>query len=262
MPDADDTRNTPSPAPWFESWFKHPFYLEVYSHRDEEEAARCVATLLRLTGIGALDPAGLSVLDIACGAGRHALPLARLGYRVTANDLSPFLLDTARREAAQEGLALEFSCCDMRHIAPGSYDLIVQLFTSFGYFDNPEDDRLVLDKVAAALKPGGWYVLDLINPEQLERNLVPVSTRMAGRLLVEERRSIEDGRISKEITITAPEGESVRFRESVRLFSKEEITAMLEEAGLEPVRIAGDYEGGAWDRNSSPRMLLISRKAS
>ena len=130
---------------WFQEWFNHPLYLKVYSHRDHEEAVQCIRTILSLSGLDEKKPASLSVLDIACGAGRHALELARLGYKVTGNDLSPFLLEEARKAALKSNLPLKLTCCDMRHIPPyGNYDRVVQLFTSFGYFERKEYDQVVL----------------------------------------------------------------------------------------------------------------------
>lgn len=256
---------TPSDRPdggqWFQEWFNHPFYLRLYSHRDRPEAARCVATVLRLAGFGVPPKEGLRVFDIACGAGRHALELARLGCRVTANDLSPYLLEQADEAARNEGLPLELTCRDMRRIDESSaYGMVVQLFTSFGYFDDPEDDLTVLKAVERALEPGGWYALDLLNPRHLEKTLVPHSERRVGDLSVDERRSIEDGRVSKTITITADSGEQLSFTESVKLFEPETIEAMLIETGFELRRKGGSYEGEAFDPENSPRLILISQK--
>lgn len=257
---ADTSAPEPS-LPWFEEWFSHPLYLQVYSHRDRDEAARCIHTVLSLTALEHKDPAAVSVLDIACGAGRHALELARLGYSVTGNDLSPFLLEEARKEALQCGLQVKLTCCDMRRIAADPlFDLVVQLFTSFGYFDLREDDRLVVRRVYDSLKSGGWYVLDLINPVHLRRNLVSSSSRTSGKLTLLEERAIVDGRITKNITITSPGGETLSFSESVRLYSRSGILAVLHDAGFSVTGIAGDYQGTLFSEEDSPRMMLFCRK--
>ena len=205
---------------WFEEWFNHPLYLQAYSHRDHSEAAQCIQTILSLSALDLKKPDSLAVLDIACGAGRHALELARLGYRVTGNDLSPFLLEEAKKAAQKRNLPLQLSCCDMRKIPfESAYNLLVQLFTSFGYFDLIEDDQLVLNKAYKALQYGGWYVLDLINPLHLQRNLITHSSRTSGELAIIEDRILTEERITKTINIIPPDGQPISFNESVRLYS-------------------------------------------
>ncbi|MEI6757251.1 MAG: class I SAM-dependent methyltransferase [Chlorobium sp.] len=256
-----DTSETKPSGSWFEEWFNHPLYLAVYSHRDKDEAVRCIHTILSLSGLDLINPDLVSVLDIACGAGRHALELARLGYRVTGNDLSPFLLEEARKEAARNLLQIELTCCDMRHIpAGGNYDLVVQLFTSFGYFDSKEEDRQVLGKVYNTLGSGGWYVLDLINPLHLARTLLSESCKSSGELSIHEKRKLEGERISKTITITSPSKEQLTFQESVRLYSKSEIVRVLQGEGFRVETIIGNYDGDPFEENESPRMILFCRK--
>lgn len=247
--------------PWFEEWFSHPLYLEVYSHRDASEAAGCIRTIIRQTGLDSRSPSSVNILDIACGAGRHALEFARIGYRVTGNDLSGFLLEKAREEALALGIQVRFTKNDMRALSEErQYDLVVQLFTSFGYFKTQHDDRLVLRNVHKALLPGGWYCLDLINPSWLKRNLVGSSRRGIKQATVAEKRRIADSRIVKEITITPEKGEPLHFTESVKLFSRREIETMLAETGFILDSIAGDYAGSPFDEESSARMMLFVRK--
>lgn len=261
MAEYPDSSVTNSSSLWFEEWFNHPLYLEVYSHRDSDEAICCIQTILSLTGLERKEASSLSILDIACGAGRHALEFARLGYTVTGNDLSPFLLEEARKESLKKELQLSLTCCDMRAIpASGLFDLVVQLFTSFGYFDLKQDDRLVLKRAYGALKSGGWYVLDLLNPVPLARNLVPHSSRTIGNLTLVEERAFDNDRITKTISITPPIGETVTFSESVRLYSREEILSMLLDEGFAVDAIAGDYQGEPFRENDSPRMMLFCRK--
>ncbi len=263
MVESPDSSGTGASVNWFKEWFNHPLYLEVYSHRDNDEAAHCIHTILSLSGLDLKNPESLSVLDIACGAGRHALELARLGYRVTGNDLSPFLLEEARKSAMNSLVSLKLTCCDMRNIpSSGHYDLVVQLFTSFGYFDLKEDDQLVLNRAYGALQHGGWYVLDLLNPVHLAGNLVSHSHRMAGELTIIEDRAFDGDRITKTMNITHPQGKTTTFSESVRLYSKEEIIAMLQKEGFTIKSIVGNYQGEHFMKTDSPRMIVFCRKQS
>lgn len=244
---------------WFAAWFNHPLYLKLYSHRDTVEAKECVETILEATELSPTTPPP-HILDIACGAGRHALEFSRRGYNVTANDLSPYLINCTRTHAEKEGLGITCTRQDMRHLnLDSNFDLAVQLFSSFGYFDRDEDDALVIRQVYRHLKPGGWYALDLINPLHLAKTLVPHSKKEVDQMTVTEERRIENGRVMKEISITGPEG-SHQFSESVRLFSADSIHKLLEQEGFEIVRILGDYEGNPFDSEHSARMLLLSRK--
>ena len=251
-----------SPREWFEDWFNHPLYLKVYSHRDDAEANRCVETILRVTGLDR-EPGKASVLDIACGAGRHAFAFSRKGHQVTANDLSAFLLSTAESEAVNSGLDIAFSGCDMRTIRlDRQFDLVVQLFSSFGYFKTEEEDRSVLRNVQLLLCPSGWYVLDLLNPSWLGSHFVPRNEKKAGALSITEERTLSDNQVVKRIDICDAEGHRVSFTESMKLFSPGKITALLESEGFEVLRLLGDYDGSEFVAESSPRILLFSRKRS
>ncbi|NTU68239.1 MAG: class I SAM-dependent methyltransferase [Chlorobiaceae bacterium] len=244
---------------WFEDWFNHPLYLKVYSHRDDAEADLCVEAILRLTGLDR-NPSAASVLDIACGAGRHAIAFSRKGHEVTANDLSAFLLGTARSEAEAAGLNITFSNSDMRHFRlDRKFDLVVQLFSSFGYFETEAEDRAVLRHVHAMLRPGGWYVLDLLNPSWLAARFVPRNEKKVDGLTIIEERTLTGEKVVKRLDIRDVEGHRFSFTESVMLFSRETISALLESEGFDVVRIAGDYHGSAYDVDASPRMLLFSK---
>jgi SAM-dependent methyltransferase len=140
------------------------------------------------------------------------------------------------------------------------FDLAVQLFTSFGYFESQEEDELVLRRVRRALREGGYYALDIINESSLRRTLVPRSTREVDGITVVEERRIENRRVIKEISIDG-HGHALHYHESVRLYSPDEIDGMLRRSGFEPVRWFGGYRGEPFDPERSQRMLVISRTA-
>ena len=236
---------------WFEHWFGEE-YLELYPHRDAAEAAR-VAMLLEARGVvwrGAL------VLDLACGAGRHALALAHRGARVVGLDLSPPLLREARRLFP---LALLVRG-DIRRlpIRTGALDAVVNLFTSFGYFDRDELHEAVIEDVARVLRPGGRFALDFLNAPQVRATLVPRDVHHAGaREVVQERRLEEGGRyVVKTIHLT---GEARSFMERVRLYERADLERIVTRAGLVVDAVLGDYEG-APHSPASPRTLVLAHK--
>lgn len=235
---------------WFEHWFGEE-YLDLYPHRDDRDAERAVA-LLETHGFVRR---GQCVLDLACGAGRHAAALARRGARVVGLDLSlPLLLRAARRT----GVPLVRA--DMRRLPlrEAAFQVVVNLFTSFGYFEQDEQHAAVLREVARVLARGGVFALDFLNAAAVRSALVPFEEGTVGdRLVAQERRLSGDGRFVLKTIHLAEEGRS--YMERVRLFEREELERMLSTGGLEPCAAFGDYDGGPYSR-SSPRLILVARR--
>jgi SAM-dependent methyltransferase len=243
-------------------WFKRAFaddYVWLYAHRDEREAARQVRTAIKIVPF----EAGQKILDIACGAGRHVLAFARLGARVTGVDLSKTLLKIARKRIRRYGFPVTLVHGDMRDLAyDGRFDGATIWFTSLGYFSTVAEDRRVVRGLAAALKPGGWWLIDLPNPAFLERNLIQHSRRVVngphGKATISERRRIISRRIEKTIEITDSRGRR-SYMESVRLYRPEQFGALINAAGLITDGILGDYDGRAMTAES-PRQIWFGRK--
>jgi SAM-dependent methyltransferase len=234
---------------WFEEWFGEE-YLQLYPHRDELEAERAIDLVLRATGF----TAGWRVLDVACGAGRHARALRRAGARCVGIDLSATLLRIARG-VTDAPLAR----ADMRQlpVRPGSMDLTVNLFTSFGYFDREAEHAMALNEMVATVRRGGWFVIDFLNPPAVRRGLVPMERVSLGGRQVEIRRELSDD--GHHVTKTILTGDGRRFRERVRLFEPEEITGMLAEACVSVRHQFGDY-AGALLTAGSPRTILAGQR--
>jgi SAM-dependent methyltransferase len=236
---------------WFEQWFGEEYHA-LYPHRDEEEARRVVA-LVRQTAPWAH---GAWVLDLACGAGRHAAELERLGARVVGFDLSPSMLRRAR--ARVRGPLVRG---DMRDLPfrPGSFGLAVNLFTSFGYFRDDAEHRLVLRQVAQSLRRGGRFVLDYLNADHVRRTLRRDTEEVDGaptEVRVRRRFSEEGKYVVKEIELGA---ENRSFQERVRLFSPAELRALLEGEGLLVDAAFGDYDGGPLDGGATRTILVATR---
>ena len=222
------------------------------------EAADQVPALLARIGLkqGA-------VLDLGCGPGRHALPLARAGLEVTAMDTSEHLLDELRRRAGDEKLDIDIRCEDMRDFSGlGPFDAVFVMWTSFGYFEAESDHGRVLDNVVDSLAPGGVLVLDLLGLETLCRTLEPVHlTEHADGSLLIERPVLVDHNTRLENEWILVQGERAdRAMFSHRVWSAGEIARLVESAGLELEAIDGDLDGTPYDFESE-RMYVFARKS-
>ena len=224
-----------------------------------------------MQAIAKLVPQGARVLDLGCGDGRYARALAARGCRVTGVDVSDTLLAEARRRSPGLPGAPTYVRADMRALPFGpQFDAVVSLFTSFGYFDDPDDDARVLGEVARVLVPGGRFLLDFLHAPVVRATLVPSS--------VEERRGVRL-RITRRIDDAAPGGPCVRktirletvaggdpvgvIEERVRLHTPAALDAMLAAAGLEPLGApAADLLGAPFDPATSPRFVRVARRVA
>lgn len=235
---------------WYKEWFNEN-YLHLYSHRDDVDADMQLDLIEKSIPLGITD----SILDLCCGEGRHTVLLLERGYRVTGMDLSETLLNSGRKKYGD----IPIIRGDMRNI-PGKFDLILSLFTSFGYFETYEENASVLRGVNKALNDGGYFWLDFFNSTYVERNLVPGSERyLDNGTHVSEKRAIVDGRVSKRIRLLDQEGIESVYHESVSLLSRRELVCMMEDAGFEVLHQFGDYTGSPWS-SEMPRTILSCRK--
>ena len=191
---------------WYRSFFGQD-YLDVYGHLLTEESSQAETDFV----IRALDlKPGDRVLDLCCGTGRHAVPLARAGLEVTGLDMSEDYLEKARSAARDAGGKVRFVQGDMREIPyEGEFDAVVNMFTAFGYFDLEADDQRVIDGAASALRPGGRLLLDLLNRDWVAANYVRSESREGqnGTVYTEQRNfDPVAGRNHVEFTIASPDG--------------------------------------------------------
>ncbi|MNB92380.1 Cypemycin methyltransferase [compost metagenome] len=240
---------------WYEESFGED-YLIVYRHRDFGGARREVEKMIAWLGL----PEKAKVLDLCCGMGRHSLALAEAGYEVTGVDLSEALLREAR---AQEGASrVKWVRSDMRDLPlEGGFDAVVNLFTSFGYFEKDEEHVKVLREIWRMLKPGGRFIIDFLNPSYVTAHLVPHSTREDGDNLIDEKRRIEDGYVKKDIILTSKsDGTPRQYHERVKLYSLEKFRALIAEAGLALEAVHGSYEEDVYEAETSPRMIFVGKR--
>lgn len=232
---------------WYREWFGQD-YLDLYAHRDRREAERNVDFVAQHLGPGQPN----AVLDLACGAGRHTEALRRRGYRTLGVDLSLTLLG--------RGPGLPRVGGDMRRLpfAGGSFDWVLNFFTSFGYFESERENFRVLEEVVRVLVPGGRFLIDFLNRDRVLADLEPRSELEDGGRRVDVERWYDPVacRINKRITVR-PEGAPPRtYLESVRAYSREEVEIGLRWAGLELDGTYGDFSGGSY-QSDSERLILV-----
>jgi len=245
-------------ADWYEDdafWgLAFPF---MFPESSFEAALEQVGNIIERTGIehGA-------VLDLCCGPGRFAIPLAQRGLDVTGVDRTPFLLDQARDYADREDAAVEWVESDMRCFSrPEAFDLAINMYTSFGYFDDPADNRLVLENIYASLKNGGAFVLETIGKEILARIFEATgSTKIEGvGLAVQRRKVIDDWSRMENEWFLIRDGEARTFRLRHWIYSGREMRRMLESVGFATVDIYGDLTGVPYGPLAK-RLVAVARK--
>ena len=243
---------------WFED---ESFWIDMYPflfpRKRMEEADFEIEKLLNL-----IEFKGDSVLDLCCGPGRHAISLAKRGFSVTAVDRTSFFLEKGKQRAKSEKLDIEFVLQDMLNFKrPESFDLALNLWTSFGFFDRKEDDLIVLDNIYQSLKSGGVCLIDLFGKETLAEDFQPTtSDELADGTILVQRHKIFDNwtRIRNEwILIKNGIAKSYTFHHT--LYSGQELMDRLERVGFTDIRLFGDYEGTEYGPDAR-RLIAAARK--
>jgi len=234
---------------WYQEWFGEE-YLELYSHRDEDEAKRQVAFFKQQ--FGAIPG---QILDLACGMGRHIQELLALGYRPVGCDLSYTML----RAGLTEYGAMPVARADMRALPFCSESLggLVNFFTSFGYFATEDENVQVVREMARVLEGGAPFLFDYLNVHRELEKLVQRETRETpmGTVQIERWFDSSDRSFNKRMTI----GQR-RYLERVRGYDLDEISMMFTYGSLNIRKAYGDFDGSIFDRQS-PRLILVGAKA-
>ena len=235
-------------AEWFEEWFNEE-YLALYPHRDDADAGRLVAALQQRLPWRE----GMRVLDVACGPGRHTRAFEDAGARCIGADLSIALLRQAQLTSSAPLVRADMRALPVR---PGSMDLTVNLFTSFGYFDSEAEHESALSEMVTTVRPGGWFVLDFLNSALVRRSLVAhESLSLHGTPIDVSRRLTDGGRF---VCKSLRSGDGRSWFERVRLFDADELEAMLAGAGVTVRLRMGDYDG-AMPGPEQPRLVLAGQ---
>ncbi len=234
---------------WFASWFDTPYYHILYKDRDYSEAQDFMDNLTNYLNI----PEHGTILDLACGKGRHSVYLNTLGYNVTGVDLSENSIAFAKQF---ENDTLHFEVHDMCKPYHKQFEAVFNLFTSFGYFEEEVDNLRTIKAIANNLNENGFGVIDFMNSEQVIANIIPEEIKTVDGIDFHLKRYLKDGYIIKEIAFEA-EGERFNFEERVRAFTLADFEELFEKAGVYLLDVFGDYKLRMFDKKSSERLIMI-----
>lgn len=234
---------------WFSTWFDSPYYHILYKNRNEEEAQVFMDNITNYLNM----PENGTILDLACGKGRHSIYLNKLGYQVTGVDLSENSIAVAN-ESSNE--SLRFKTHDMREPMNKTYDAVFNLFTSFGYFDTYEDNIKTLKAIKDSINEYGFGVIDFFNADFIIENLVAEETKEIDGITFNIKRFVENKKIIKEIRFE-DKGETYNFTEKVSAFTLSDFEAIMEEAGIYLLEIFGDYKLKKFYKSQSERLIMI-----
>ncbi|MBK6265022.1 class I SAM-dependent methyltransferase [Marivirga sp. S37H4] len=238
---------------WFNEWFDSPYYHILYKDRDEAEARNFIKNLTSFLSIQKND----SVLDVACGKGRHSIYLNQLGFKVDGIDLSKQNIEIAK---LSENENLHFEVHDMRHpYRKSHFDFAFNMFTSFGYFEIEQDNQRAISAIADALKSNGIFVLDFLNPYKVINNLVTEEIKEVEGIEFHINRSFDGEHIIKDIAFT-DSGKLFHFQEKVKAIRRLSFLDYFRNANLMPLETFGDYSLNEYQPEISNRMIFIAKK--
>jgi SAM-dependent methyltransferase len=238
---------------WFSSWFDSPFYHILYKNRDYQEAELFVRKLADFLNFNSKH----KILDLACGKGRHAISLHQRGLEVVGADLSPESITYAKQFESER---LRFYVHDMRQAIPEKdFDFVLNLFTSFGYFESETENLAVIQSITNALKPNGQLVIDFLNPQWVASTMRPFEIKTVEGIDFQIHKQIENGFIIKSIEFEF-ENKPYFFQERVKAIDLEEFMKYFSHTGLSLKHCFGNYHLEAFDATKSERLILIGEK--
>ena len=234
---------------WFTDWFNTSYYHTLYKDRNDIDAQLFIRNIIDFLKI----PLTSHLLDLPCGKGRHSIYLNSLGYKVTGADLSQNSIKAAK---IHENSTLDFKLKDMRKPFELKYDAVFNLFTSFGYFENDEDDILVLENIKKGLNKNGLLILDFLNVVTVKNNLVKKEVKTVDNITFNIQREIKNGFILKHISFY-DKGIKHAFLERVKYIDLKKFENYFSEAGLRIHHVFGDYHLSKFNPNTSKRLIFV-----
>lgn len=244
-------------------WHKDDAFWETMPMFSDDRWAIAPGEVDAVIDLLGVDP-GAAILDLCCGAGRHSLELARHGYRVTGVDRTAAYLREAQQKATAAELDLELVEADMRDfVRPGAFDGAINLWTSFGYFEDPAEDRLVAENICRSLKPGGRLVMEMMGKEVLARIFAPRDwfTLPDGSLFLQERKVIRDWTWMENRWILVDGNRQREYLVSHRIYDGAGLRQLLLSAGFAAVDLYGELDGSPYGPEAR-RLVAIAHKAA
>jgi SAM-dependent methyltransferase len=246
----------PKQKPWHENDdFWELWGPVMFNERRVADAPIEVDNLISLLKI---DP-GARILDLCCGVGRHSLELARRGLKVTGVDRTSAYLTQARKQSKKEGLNIEFIREDMRSFCrPSTFNAAICMFTSFGFFEDPMDDRKVVLNMYQSLKKGGRFLIDVMGKETLaaifrERDW----NRKDNAIILEERKVTQDWSWMEAHWTLIKDGKVYENTLTHRIYSAAELKSLLKDCGFSEIKVYGDFTGSPYDQNAR-RLIAVA----
>ncbi|MGB0973445.1 MAG: class I SAM-dependent methyltransferase [Flavobacteriaceae bacterium] len=234
---------------WFASWFDTKYYHLLYKDRNDSDAELFMTHLTRFLNL----PEQSTILDLACGKGRHSKYLNSLGYKVTGVDLSENSIAHAK---TYENDTLKFHVHDMRMPYNKTFDAVFNLFTSFGYFDQDIDNLKTIQAIQQSLNDTGFGVIDFMNVDYIIEHLVAEEQKTVDNICFNIKRYVKDGFIYKDINFT-DEGQDHFYTEKVQAITLNDFEHYFKQVGIDLLAIFGDYKLNTFHKNTSQRLILL-----
>ena len=245
-----------------QSWYAQDRFWKTFSPFlfNSERMLSAGQEVEQIVSLLKLEP-GVSICDLCCGPGRHSLELGRLGYCVTGVDRTGLYIDQAKKKANEQELNIRFVQDDMRSFCePNSFDAVINVFTSFGFFEEAADDKRVLENVNESLKEGGKFVIDIVGKEVLARIFQEKRWFEEDDVIVLEESKLSEDWSSVECRwIVIRDSSRDEFRFSLRLYSASQLSELLKSCGFGQVEIYGGLSGSPYDQMAK-RLVVVAHK--
>ena len=240
---------TNNKSEWYLDWFNSPFYHLLYKERNSSEATYFMNNLINKLQIDK----NSSILDLACGRGRYSLYLSNIGHKVTGIDISKENISEAKKNESDK---LNYILHDMRYPLNQKFDLILNLFTSFGYYEKDTDNLSVIKSIKSNLETDGQAVIDFFNIDYILDNLVEKEEKNIDKTKFIIHRYLENDLLVKDISILL-NNKSYKFQEKVKAYRMDDFLAMFKNCNLKLKEIYGDYKLNSFNKNSSNRLIMV-----